>query len=101
MDWVAAALVFGAVVNGSNPAGNTRPAGLRAPPTSSLAIVTRASKRRAGAARATAAKRSRTLPGSTDLSAMSSTTDPNSTTPPESWKYDCMIWLTAVVLLEN
>mgnify|MGYP006924549875 CR=1 FL=1 len=84
VDWVAAALAVGAAVNESKPEGSTRPAGLRTPPTSSPAIVTRASKRRAGAARATAAKRSRTLPGSTDLSAMSSATDPNSTTLPES-----------------
>jgi len=84
VDWIAAALAVGAAVNGSNPAGSTRPAVLRAPPTSSPAIVTRASKRRAGAARATAAKRSRTVPGSTDLSAMSSANDPKSTTPPES-----------------
>ena len=101
VDWIAAALAVGAAVNGSNPAGSTRPAALRAPPTRSPAIVTRASKRRAGPARATAAKRSRTVPDSADLSAMSSAYDPKSTTPPESKMYDCMIWLTAVVLLEN
>ena len=84
VDWIAAALAVGAAVNGSNPAGSTRPAALRAPPTSSPAIVTRASKCRAGAARATAAKRIHTVPGSADLIAMSSEIDPTSTTAPES-----------------
>jgi len=46
--------------------------------------MTGALKRRAGAARATAAKRSRTVPVSASLSAMSSEDDPNYTTRPES-----------------
>jgi len=81
--WVAASHAAGAAVSGLKPASSTRPAALRAPSTSSPAIVTWTSKRRAGAARATAAKRSRTVPGSADLSAMSSANDPNSTTAPK------------------
>ena len=76
--WVA-----GAAVSGLKPASSTRPAALRAPSTSSPVIVTWTSKRRAGAARATAAKRSRTVPESADLSATSSANDPNSTTAPK------------------
>jgi len=74
---VADAVAVGASVNDSNPAGSTRLAFLHAPPTSSPATVSRACKRRAGAARATAAKRSRTVPGSADLRATSLANDPN------------------------